>query len=134
MSTTTTVARRVRPGVVGLWAVQVLVAFFFVMAALPKLTGDPATVEQFGSIGAGQWFRYLVGGVELAGAIGLLIPRLCGLAALGLVGLMIGATITNVLVLGISPAMPLVFLITAGAIAWFRRPRSRLTLTWRHAG
>ena len=29
----------------------------------------------FNQIGAGQWFRYLVGALELAGAIGLLIPR-----------------------------------------------------------
>jgi uncharacterized membrane protein YphA (DoxX/SURF4 family) len=121
MSTTMTTARRVRPGIVALWVAQVMLAFFFLMAALPKLGSDPAMVEQFGSIGAGQWFRYLVGSLELAGAIGLLIPRLCGLAACGLVGVMVGATITNVVVLGISPAIPLAFLVLAASIAWFRR-------------
>ncbi|WP_238157996.1 DoxX family protein [Kribbella voronezhensis] len=120
-----TTSRRIRPGIVTLWVAQVALAFFFVMAALPKLTADPAMVEQFGSIGAGQWFRYLVGSLELAGAIGLLIPRLCGLAASGLVGLMVGATITNVFVLGISPAIPLAFLVFAAAIAWFRRASVR---------
>ncbi|WP_232828126.1 DoxX family protein [Kribbella monticola] len=120
-----TTSRRIRPGIVALWVAQVALAFFFVMAALPKLTGDPAMVEQFGSIGAGQWFRYLIGSLELAGAIGLLIPRLCGLAASGLVALMIGATITNAFVLGISPAIPLVFLAFAAVIAWFRRASVR---------
>jgi uncharacterized membrane protein len=46
----------------------------------------------FATIGIGQWFRYVVGALELAGAVGVLIPRLSGLAALGLIGLMAGAT------------------------------------------
>ena len=49
--------------------------------------------------GAGQWFRYLVGILELAGAIGLLIPRLAAPAALGLLGVMIGAFFTQLFVL-----------------------------------
>jgi putative oxidoreductase len=43
--------------------------------------------------------RYLVGVLELAGAIGLLMSRLAGLAALGLVALMVGAVVTQVFVL-----------------------------------
>lgn len=39
------------------------------------------------------------GAVELAGAIGLLIPRLAGAAALGLIGVMVGAVITQLFVL-----------------------------------
>ncbi|MEU4191862.1 DoxX family protein [Kribbella sp. NPDC026611] len=125
MSTTMTTPRKVRTGTVALWVVQVLLAAMFVMASLPKLSGDPAMVEQFRSIGAGQWLRYFVGGLELAGAIGLLVPRLCGLAAVGLTALMVGATFTNVVVLGISPAIPLAFLVVAVAIAWFRRAEVR---------
>ena len=53
-----------------LWAAQILLAAFFVfIAALPKLIGSHAAVQEFGLIGAGQWFRYLVGTVELAVAI-----------------------------------------------------------------
>jgi uncharacterized membrane protein YphA (DoxX/SURF4 family) len=52
-----------------------------------------------GLIGAGQWFRYLVGSVELVGAIGLLTPWLAGLAAAGLAADMVGATITDATVL-----------------------------------
>ena len=40
--------------------------------APPKLTGSHQAVQEYGLMGAGQWFRYLVGTVELAGAIGLL--------------------------------------------------------------
>lgn len=33
-------------------------------------------VELFNEIGLGQWFRYLTGGLEVVGAVALLIPRL----------------------------------------------------------
>jgi putative oxidoreductase len=40
-------------------------------------------VEMFANIGIGQWFRYVVGALEVAGAAGVLVPRVSGLAALG---------------------------------------------------
>ena len=93
-------ARRRRLVSTLLWAAQILMAAFFVFgAAAPKLTGSHQAVQEFGLIGAGQWFRYLVGTVELAGAIGLLMPWLAGLAAAGLAADMVGATITNATVL-----------------------------------
>ena len=128
MSTATTTPRRVRPGAVVLWVTQVVLAAMFVMASLPKLTGDPVMVELFDAVGAGQWLRYVVGVLELAGAIGLLVPRLCGLAALGLTMLLVGATLTNIVALGASPAIPLGYLLVAAVIAWFRR-ESILTAT-----
>jgi uncharacterized membrane protein YphA (DoxX/SURF4 family) len=124
MSTTVT-TRRVRPGSVTLWAVQVVLAVGFVPTALMKLSGSPVMVDMFADIGAGQWFRYVVGTLELAGAIGLLIPRLCGLAALGLAGVMAGAVVTNVFVLGYSPVVALGYLLVAATIAWFRRSAIR---------
>ena len=79
-----------------LWAAQILLAAFFVLlGAAPKLTGSHSSVQEFGLIGAGQWFRYFVGVVELAGGIGLLTPWLSGLAAAGLALDMIAATIVN---------------------------------------
>jgi putative oxidoreductase len=83
-----------------LWAAQILLAAFFLfVAAGPKLAGSHSSVQEFGLIGAGQWFRYFVGTVELAGAIGLLTPWLAGLAAAGLAADMAGATIINATVL-----------------------------------
>ena len=66
---------------------------------MPKLAGAHTAVTMFGQIGAGQWLRYLVGTAELAGAAGLLIPRLAGLAAAGLAADMAGASIINAAVL-----------------------------------
>lgn len=128
MSTAMTTTRRVRPGVVVLWVVQVLLASQFVMAALSKLSGDPVMVDLFNAVGVGQWLRYAVGVLELAGAIGLLVPRLCGLAALCLSLLLVGATLTNLIVLGASPAIPIGYLLVASVIAWFRRSSIRNTL------
>ena len=83
-----------------LWAAQILLAAFFLfVAAGSKLAASHGAVQEFGAIGAGQWFRYLVGTVELAGVIGLLTPWLAGLAAAGLAADMAGATIINATVL-----------------------------------
>jgi hypothetical protein len=48
----------------------------------------------------------------------VLVPRLSGLAALGLVFLMPGATFTNVFVFGVSPLLPLVLLLVSALVAW----------------
>ena len=49
------------------------------MAGWAKVFGSSAMVEMFAIIGIGQWFRYVVGTLELAGAVGVLIPGLSGL-------------------------------------------------------
>lgn len=102
------------------WAVQLVLASQFVASGLFKLTGDPRMVAMFAEIGAGQWLRVVVGALEVAGAVGLLVPRLTRLAAAGLVALMLGATVTNVAVLDTSPALPLVFLLLAAIVAALR--------------
>jgi putative oxidoreductase len=111
-----------------LWALQAVLALMFAMAGFAKVGGDAAMVEMFATIGIGQWLRYLVGTLEIAGALGVLVPRLSGLAALGLVCLMVGATLTNVVVLGASPSLPLGLLAMSSLVAWGRRRRTRALL------
>jgi uncharacterized membrane protein YphA (DoxX/SURF4 family) len=55
---------------IGLWELQVLTAAAFLMAGFAKLSGQPQMVETFEKLGAGQWFRYVTGGIEVA-------PRSC---------------------------------------------------------
>ena len=109
------------------WVLQVLLAAFFLLAAAgPKLLGEQLAVEMFAQIGIGQWFRYLVGTLELAGAIGLLIPRTAGPAALGLAGVMVGAALTQLFVFG-SAALaltPAILIVVFGFVALFRWPQS----------
>ena len=103
---------------------QVLLAVVFAMAGLSKVFGDPVMVEMFATIGVGQWFRYVVGALEILGAVGVLIPRLSALSALGLVGLMAGAALVNVSVLGASPLPPMALLVVSVLVVWGRWPRA----------
>jgi hypothetical protein len=61
-----------------LTAVRVLLPIQFGAGGLMKLAGAEPMVRLFDEIGAGQWLRFLVGVLELAGAVGLLIPALVG--------------------------------------------------------
>lgn len=117
--------RTVRLANLALWVLQAALAFQFAGAGLVKVTGSPEMVDLFATIGAGQWLRYLVGALELAGAVGLLVPVLSALAALGLAALMVGATATNLLVLGASPWLPIGLLLASSVVAWARRSRTR---------
>jgi uncharacterized membrane protein len=110
---------------VALWVLQAVLAFQFAGGGLLKLTGSPVMVELFAAIGAGQWLRYVVGALEVAGAVGLLVPRLSGLAALGLAGLLVGATATNLFVLGQSPWLPIGLLLVSAMIARGRWPQTK---------
>jgi putative oxidoreductase len=107
-----------------LWGLQVLLAVAFAAGGLLKLGGAHQMVELFAKIGAGQWFRYVIGIFEVAGAVGMLVPVLSGAAALGLTGLMAGATITN-LAIGESPWVPIAFLLMSAVVARGRWPQAK---------
>ena len=117
-------SRRSRAAAAAVWAVRLLLAAQFVVGGLLKLTGDPQMVAMFDQIGAGQGLRLLVGACEVAGAAGLLVPRLVRPAAIGLVALLVGAAATNVVALHTSPALPLVLLALAAMVAARRGTRS----------
>jgi hypothetical protein len=52
-----------------LWALQAWLALMFAMSGFAKVGGDAAMVEMFATIGIGQWFRYLVGALEVTDGI-----------------------------------------------------------------
>ena len=115
ITTNTLPANSGKVRLITLWILSGLVALAF-------LAGAAAMVELFDKVGRGQWFRYFTGLLEVAGGIGLLIPRYAFYAA-GLLGLvMVGAIIAHVTVLGTSPAAPVVLLVLSGTIAWLRKP------------
>ncbi len=109
---------------VGLWILQIGAAGMFLMVGFFKLSGDPRMVGLFDAIGVGQWFRYVTGSLEVLGAILLLTPRLSGLGALLLVGVMLGAVATHLFLVGGSPLGAIILLIVTGVIAWGRRKRT----------
>src|SRR3984893_15989337 len=83
-----------------LWGLQIAAAGMFLMVGFLKLSGNAQMVGLFEAIGIGQWFRYLTGTLEVAGAILLLIPRTSGLGALMLAGVMACAVVTHVFIVG----------------------------------
>src|SRR5713101_5271685 len=112
--------QRGRASLIALWLTQVALAVMFLMAGGSKLVGVPAMVSLFDAIGLGQWFRYVTGVIEVSSALALLIPSAALFGAILLVPTMFGAAIAN-LILGQSPAVPLVLLLVAAAVAWTRR-------------
>jgi putative oxidoreductase len=107
-----------------LWVLQIAAAGMFLMVGFLKLSGDAQLVGLFETIGLGQWFRYLTGTLEVAGAILLLIPRKSGLGALMLAGVMTGAVVTHLFIVGGSALVAIILLVVTGIIAWGRRQRT----------
>jgi putative oxidoreductase len=104
-----------------LWVIQLLGATLFLISGLAKLSGDEQMIQTVETIGIGQWIRYVTAVIEFTSALLLLIPALSGMAALLLVPIMIGATLTYFLIVGGSPALPLGLLIVVGIVAWGRK-------------
>ena len=105
-----------------LWTLSGLVALTFLAAGGGKLAGTAVMVELFDKVGLGQWFRYFTALLEVAGAIGLLMPRYAFYAAVLLAIVMVGAIIAHVTVLGGSPAPAAALLVLSGIIAYLRKP------------
>lgn len=71
-------------------------AALFLVAGGGKLLGLDSAQQMFEDFGYSQDFRVVIGVLETAGALGLLIPRLAFWAALGLGGIMVGAIVTHI--------------------------------------
>ncbi|SMG48010.1 DoxX-like family protein [Marivirga sericea] len=103
------------------WILAVVLALAFVMAGGVKLSGQAEMIQNFEKWGLPIRAMYLIGGAEILGAIGILIPKTRFLAVLGLLGLMLGAIGTHLLN-GEAFIPPLVLLILLGALTWIRKP------------
>ena len=74
-----------------LWVVSGVVSLVMLMGGSGKLAGVPMMHESFDVLGLPSWFGYFIGTCEIAGAIGIWIPRLSSLAAAGVSCIMLGA-------------------------------------------
>ena len=101
---------------ISLWALQILTATAFLCAGFAKLSGQPMMVETFEKVGIGQWFRFVTGGIEVASAVLLLIPRLTPVGAVLLLCTIVGAVLTHLVLIGGSPVPALVLLCFAAII------------------
>lgn len=122
ITTTPTSTPTSRIGAVALWTLQVLVAATFAFSAVLKLSAEAQNVAGFEAMGLGTTGMYVIGALELAGALALFVPRLMGLAAVCLVVLMVGAvTITWAMFGPGLIAIPAVVGVAAAVVAWGRR-------------
>ena len=112
----------------GLWIVQGLLAAMFLLAGVPKLVMSAAQMTAPGPIQVPTAFIRFIGVCEILGAIGMILPGLTrirpGLTPLGaggLITIMIGATVIN-LVNGPAPVAILtaVLGLMAAYVVWGR--------------
>ena len=110
----------------GLWTLQVLLAAIYAFSAYGKLTAEAQNVAGFEAMGLGTPGMYIIGALELAGAIAMFVPALTGLAAACFVALMIGAVIiTAAIGGGALVAIPATVGVVAAVVAWGRRDSTR---------
>lgn len=107
-----------------LWILQLGAAAMFLSASFGKLTGNPQMIAAFDLIGFGQWFRYFTGGIELVGALFLLVPSMAGVGALLLIPTMVGAVLAHLIILGGSANPAIALLVAASFIAYGRWSRT----------
>ena len=106
-----------------LWIVQGVLAVMYLLAGVPKLVMSPEQMAAPGPIQLPVAFIRFIGVCEILGAIGMVVPGLTGikpgltpLGAAGLVIIMIGATVIN-LVDGPAPAA--ILTVALGAMCAF---------------
>ena len=106
----------------GLWTLQVLLAAVYAFSAFGKLTAEAQNVAGFAAMGLGNTGMYVIGALELAGAIAMFVPALTGLAATCFLALMTGAVIlTAAIGGGALVAIPATVGVVAAVVAWGRR-------------
>ncbi len=118
---------------VTLWIMQGALALLFLFTGGFKLLVPTDVLLAQMALPLPIWFIRFIGVIEVAGALGLILPQLrrikpglTPLAACGLALEMVGATIVTVIALGVAPAlMPLIVGLLAGFVAYERGQRWR---------
>ncbi len=111
----------------GLWMLQGLLTLLFLSAGVGKFV--MTAEEMAGPVAFPLWFLRFIGGAEVVGGLGLVLPAATGikpdltrLAALGLTVVMIGATATTLMGEPKSlAALPFVVLCLVAYVAYARR-------------
>jgi len=109
---------------VGLWVLSVPVALAFIFFGGQMLAGSPQMAMGFQHFGYPVWLMYVVGAIEVTGAVLVVLPMFASYGAMVLSVVMLGAIVSHVS-MGEYPAlwMPLIFLAASAAIAWGRWQR-----------
>ena len=125
-------ATSVRLKTVSLWIASAVLAAIFLATGVPKLGGAQGWVQHFAQWGYADWFRLVVGAVEVISGTLLLIPRLATIGASGIAVIMAGATYTHIFRASDEAGraiFTMILLVVAATIGYARRPRTRSEAT-----
>src|SRR5262245_2886095 len=107
-------------GIIGLWALQVLLAALFVVVGIAKFA-DPSWARKFAGWGYPSGFYMVIGALEAIGGVCLFVPRIATYAAALLGVIMIGALATHLLHNEMQRLVaPLIFLFVRAVIGMAR--------------
>lgn len=112
-----------------LWIVQILLGLLFLFAGVSKFLMPAEEMAKSMPTYLSVGFIYFIGICEILGGIGLIVPwatgilpKLTPLAAVGLLIIMIGATVVTAMgPMAATAAIPAVFAVLCGLIAYGRR-------------
>lgn len=94
-----------------LWAASGIVTLVMAMGGIGKWSGNEMMHSSFTILGLPSWFGYFIGTCELAGAIGIWVPRLSALAAMGISVIMLGAVYFHAMNTPLGQAVPAVVVL-----------------------
>lgn len=111
------------------WGARLVAAFIMLQTLYFKFSGSAESVYIFSTVGMEPWGRWLVGTLELAASVLLLIPVVSWAGALLGLGLMAGALGMHITLLGIEVMgdggqlfyYALMVALCCGFIAWMAR-------------
>ena len=83
------------------WLLQLAVAGILLQTLFFKFTGAEESVYIFSRLGAEPWGRVGSGAIELIGSVLLLVPATAPVGAIVTIGVMAGAIVSHLTVLGI---------------------------------
>ena len=120
------------------WALQLVVAAILLQTLFFKFTGAPESVYIFSTLGAEPWGRIASGVVELVAAILLLVPATTTVGAALAMGVMVGAILSHLTVLGIEVrgdggllfGLALTVFVASGVILLLRRGEIPIVGMW----
>ena len=120
------------------WALQLIVAGILLQTLFFKFTGAAESVYIFSTLGAEPWGRIGSGMVELIAALLLLYPATITLGALLSLGVITGAIVSHLTILGIEVQgdggllffLALAVFVSSAAILFLRRGEIPLVGMW----
>lgn len=112
----------------GLMIIKILLTTAFVAAGLAKIAGVEMMVQTFDAVGVGQWFRYVTGAIEIAGAALLWIRGRQVYGAALLACTMAGAVLAHLFIIGPSATPALILGLLSTVLAYAHRDQFKLTI------